>query len=56
VVEAWELLEEDPPKKTLAHLVGHLAREVESGVRAVVLGLVGRRTKTQGTKQNHLAT
>src|SRR6266851_2928459 len=55
LVDAWYLLEEDPPKKTVAHLVGHLAREIESGLRAVVLGLVGRRQKTTGTKKNHLA-
>ena len=34
--DACELMDEDPPRATVTHLVSHLLREVESAVRAVV--------------------
>ncbi|OLD41149.1 MAG: hypothetical protein AUI21_02625 [Nitrospirae bacterium 13_1_40CM_2_62_10] len=54
LLDGWDLLEEEPPHRTMAHLVAHVAREIESGLRDVVRGLVGRRPKREGEENGHL--
>jgi len=54
LLDGWDLLEEEPPHRTAAHLVAHVAREIESGVRDAVRGLVGRRSKRENEANGHL--
>ena len=42
-IEACELLAEQPPRRTMTHLVAHLLREVESAVRSVLDSSAERR-------------
>lgn len=53
-LDGLDMLEEEPPRRTVAHLVAHVAREIESGLRDVVRGLVGRRPKRTGEEDGHL--
>jgi hypothetical protein len=51
--DACCLMEMDPPLESTTHLVGHLLREIESSLRAVLIPIVDQTPNKKGSNDGH---